>query len=99
VTVDGDPIPFVLLQQPNYELSVTGGRITLNADESFTDRLDVRENDAGTVTTDSEVGQGFYQLSGGALVLDYGGGSELTGAVSGTQITLIIEGFAFAFRK
>lgn len=49
-TARGDRLPAVVLEGPNYSLTIDAGSVTLNGDLTFSDSYSFTEYDAGTVT-------------------------------------------------
>lgn len=99
-TVDGDPLPYVVVQIGADRLEITGGRITLNADNTFSDRLEFRlVEDGETTDPDPETVTGTYQASGSSVTLTYPGGETSTVTVSGGTLTQSVEGITFVYRK
>ena len=49
-TARGDRLPAVVLEGPNYSLTIDAGSITLNGDLTFSDSYSFTEYDAGAVT-------------------------------------------------
>ena len=98
-TIDGDALPFVVAEIGEDRLEITGGRLTLNADNSFSDRLDFRLIEDGETTTDSETVTGTYEVSGSSVTLEYQGGEPSTVSVSGRTLTQTVEGITFVYRK
>ena len=103
-TLNGDELPAVLLQVgTTFLLEITAGSLTLNADQTCSITLTLRETEDGTVTTAPETAVCTYTLNSGAIALDLTGSDfqdTLGGVISGSTITITDdEGEVFVFKK
>lgn len=98
-TVNGEPLPAVLLEIENDRLEVTGGRITLNADNTFSDRFDVRITEDGVMSVNSETTFGTYETSGSNVDMRYDGGDFARASLSGSTLTQIYDGETYVYRR
>ena len=98
-TVDGDPLPFVFFEIGADRLEITGGRITLNADETFSDRIEFRIIEDGVTSDNSETVTGTWEANGTDLTLTYQNGAESTVTISARTLTQVVEGITFVYRK
>lgn len=88
-TINGRTLPFIVVQLLDYKLEVTAGSITLNADQTFSHRTTVREDDAGQVTTEVFLIVGTFSQTGNTLLFtDAAEGEQYTGVLSGNSITI-----------
>ena len=90
-TVNGANLPFTLVSTTTggatYKLEVTSASIKLSSNGTFEDDVTFREDDAGTVTTESFPDAGTYTLRGTSLSLRYSDGSTSGGSLSDGAIT------------
>lgn len=87
-TINGQNLPFTVINQPGHTLEVTADQYVLNADGTFNSTVSFRETENGTVTTSTDSYSGTWQRSGSTITLtsaDYGlesatfsGGNTLT---------------------
>lgn len=98
-TVNGQNLPFTLVQVGSDKLEVTGERLTVNADGTFSGRTDYRLTEAGKVTTETETWFGTYELRGTNVTFTDADGGTGAGAYINGAFTLSIEGFTFVYRK
>jgi hypothetical protein len=100
-SIEGDPVPAMLVQLPDYTFEITAGNLTLNADGSYTGSITWRENDDGAVDSDTDEDAGTWTRSNSAFsfvssVQDL----AFTGSLSGSTMTVIDEdGLTLVFRK
>ena len=98
-TVNGNNLPVVVLQVGSDRVEVTQGSITLNADNTFTDRTTFRVTESGTSTTDTEVIAGTYTRNNNAIQFSTDEGDTYSASLSGNTLTQTIEGFVLVYQK
>lgn len=91
-TVNGQPLPGVVYQEPGYKLEVVSATLTLNADASFTDSGTWRETNGTTVTTSSSTDVGTWTRNGNSFTLVYPAtGGTLAGTISGSSLSFVVN--------
>jgi hypothetical protein len=98
-TVDGAALPYILIQAGADRLEITGGRITLNPDNTFSDRTDYRLIEDGDTSTDSETYFGTYTVNGQFVALEYDDGEDTDLILDGATLTQNFEGLILVYRK
>jgi hypothetical protein len=100
-SVDGDPVPSMLTQDPGYSFEITSGSLTLDEDGSYAVSLDWRENVDGTLTSDTDEDFGAYTRTSDAFsFVSSVNGTTLTGSLSGSTMTVVDEDWiTYVFRK
>jgi hypothetical protein len=99
-TINGATLPFVLLQTgTTYRLEVLSGEITLNSNGTFTEEATVREDDNGTITTETQTVTGTYTQLNNAVSLRDTDGVTLTAAINGNTMTFIEDGVTLVYRR
>lgn len=98
-TLNGTNLPFVLVQVGNDKLEITQGSMTLNADNTFSDRATLRETVGGAVSTEQSTSTGTYSRNNNALSFTYSDGSVIAGSLSGGQLTIAQDGVVGVYRK
>ena len=103
-TVGGSPLP-VTIAAGSDQVVIQSGRITLNANNSFTEETTVQATIGGFIPVVQTVEcSGSYQLSGTSITLtglsgDYCEGGSETGTLSGNTLTVTLEGFSAVFTR
>lgn len=99
VTVDGDPIPFVVAQTGSDKLELTDGRLTLNGDGTCSVSITARRTQDGQTSTNTDGDTCTWTNNNNALTLTYSSGSSDVGSWSGDQISLTSDGHVFLFER
>lgn len=105
VSVDGKPLPVTVIDEPGYMLQVTQGSLTLNPGTTFVEELTSIETIDGTMgPLESVVCLGSYTRKGSTITLttpetDICFGQRVTGALSGTTITVDYGGTTIVYRR
>lgn len=100
VTVNGSPLPFVVVQVLNDKIEVTKGSVTLNADGTYSDRVTLRATEGGSTTTEEEASTGTYAMNGTSVsFIETSSGETYSGSLSGDDLTVIVEGFTAVYNK
>ena len=68
-TVEGQPLPYVLIQDEAGMLDITAGYMWLSSDMTFSRALTFRATVDGVVTTYTEYRTGTFRVSGSSLTL------------------------------
>ncbi|HEY2377725.1 MAG TPA: hypothetical protein VGH98_17260 [Gemmatimonadaceae bacterium] len=90
-TVNGSAVPAVVFQDASEKDELTGGNISLGANNTWTGLLSARVTDLTTseVFTGSAPASGSYTNSGGSITLTVAqDGSQLIGSVASGTLTL-----------
>ena len=98
-TIEGDPLPWVLLQVGADMIEVIAGSVTLNADRTCTDSITLRITQGGIVTSDPETDECTYTTDGQAVTLSYEDDTVSSGSIIGSTLTITDDGFVFIFRR
>jgi hypothetical protein len=98
-TVNGSPLPFVLIQVGSDKLEIVSARLTLNSDMTFGDRSTIRLTEAGQVTTEEDMSVGTYTRTGNTVVLRFSDGAQQALVINGRALSGTIEGFSFVYER
>jgi hypothetical protein len=97
-SINGQTLPLTVEDRPGFSRTVTSGRLELDNDATFVDRITYRVDDNGTITTPTDASEGTFTVSGRRLELTYNGtGSVLVGAFSGSTLTVTAGAATFTF--
>lgn len=88
-TVNGGTLPVVLFQNSTDKVEITAGSISLNADNSTTFSLTIRETSGGSVSTETETDVGTYSVTGNQVNFDYNS-FTFAAVVSGSTLSFAI---------
>lgn len=67
ISINGSPLPFVLVQIPGYSLRIMSSTLTLNTNNTFSAAVTYQETEAGQTVTVSETCTGTYSVSGNSV--------------------------------
>lgn len=100
--INGGPVPFRLAADGTRLLDMLSGRITLNADHTFTEVFTTRlsfVSGSPDPTETVDTSSGTWVLTASNVELTYPGEGILITAITGTQLHKNEGGFLFTFRK
>jgi len=97
-TVNGNGLPFTLGDNGVQKVEVTGGRITLSEDLTYSEIRGYRTTDNGLETTEDEEYEGTYTHVGTELLLTIEGVLYPL-SLSGGTITEWVEGFTIVWTR
>ena len=98
-SVNGSPLPYVVLQTSTSKSELMSDVITVTTTGSYTQLTTVRNTLNGQVTTQTGNGAGTFTLNGTALTFQASNGTSGTGTVSGTTFTLPLAGSSYLYKK
>lgn len=99
-TVNGDPLPYIVLQIGADKIEVLNETVTLLDGGTFTQQGSLRVTESGVVSVQSYVDAGSYVRTGTALAFEFNSdGSTGTGTISGNTITVGVSGLSLVYRK
>jgi len=99
-TVNGAPLPFVVLQIGSDRIEVLNETVMLSQGDTFTQQGSLRITQNGVVSIDSYAEAGAYTRSGTALNFVFSSdGTTGTGTLSGDTLTVGISGLSLVYRK
>ena len=99
-TVNGAPLPFVLLQVGADKLELTSDVITANSTGSFTQMTTLKTTEDGQVTTESIPDAGTYTQAGTAITFTFNSdGSTGTGTLTGNTVTVASQGYSLVYTR
>lgn len=95
----GAPIPATVAQVGVERLEITGGSVTLNADQTFSTSVGIRYTNGSSVTNDTVRNTGTYVKNNNAIQLNYSDGTQDAASLSGRTLTLTSQGTVFVFER
>jgi hypothetical protein len=101
-TVNGGNLPYTLIQIGQDKLEIIAGAISLNADNTFSDRITIRTTEGGIPDEEEFIAVGTYTVNGNTVTLtESGSGDRYSLAHSGNTLTQIEDEFdvTFVYRK
>jgi hypothetical protein len=98
-TVNGSKLPAVLVQLGADKLEITEASITLNADNSYTGQVTLRETEGGRTSTETSRESGTYTRNNNAITLSSDDGETQSASLSGRTLTMTLEGFVLVYKK
>ena len=105
VSVDGDPLPVTVVDEPGYTLEVHDGSMTLNANNSFVESLTLVETNDGVAAPGETIAcTGRYTRRGNTITLttpesDSCSGETAIGTLSGNTLTVDYSGTTVVFSR
>lgn len=99
-SVNGTNLPFVIAQTGQNKTELTGDVYSVLAGGAFTQVTTIRTTINGAVTNQTITDSGSYTQNGTAVTFFFASdGSSVTGAVSGSTITMADDGVSGIYRK
>lgn len=98
-TVNGDPVPAVVYQEPGYRLEVLNAAFTLEDDGSFSEAGIVRETINGQTSTRSSSSYGYYNYYNGEITFDDNSGRRYYGETDGVTLVIEDQGVRMVYRR
>ncbi len=86
--VNGEGLPYVVLEAGSSKLEITAGQLVLAVDRTFIQRTNTRTTTSGMVKTEVQQAEGAYALHGDSLALTYLDATTAPGKVNGNTITI-----------
>jgi hypothetical protein len=101
ISFNGDEPPVVVLEDEEGVLEITGGKVTLNADGTFTDETTLRNTLNGEVTTGTETGSGTYAKNGGIITftLANNAGIYSMSFTNNNKLTQVVGTATFVYQR
>ncbi len=99
-TINGQPLPFLYSQIGDDKVEFMDGTVTLNADKTFIDATTFRVTEQGVVTTEVDLGDGTWSLSGATVRFLLADGSSYSMTWNGTDtLTQVFDTFTLVYQK
>lgn len=99
-TVDGQALPFTVLDLGAYQAKLASAALDLKADGTYSFEFGIRIEDSGNIRSTSQSDAGVWSKSGNTVTLTSSEGSVArTGNVSGALMTLQSSTFVFGLTK
>jgi hypothetical protein len=99
-TVDGQALPFLVLDLGAYKAKLASATLNLKADKTYSFAFGIRIEDSGNVRTTSDDDAGTWSISNrGVTLVSNEGSFTRTGTVSGNTLTLESSTRVFVMRK
>ena len=99
-SVSGQSLPYVLEQDANRKVELTGESVTLLASGRQTMVTSFRVTDGGVVTTESIPASGNYTVNGSTLLLTFDNDTDTyTATVKDNTMTIEDIGLTFVYRR
>lgn len=99
-TVDGQALPFTVVDLGAYQAKLASATLTLQADGTYAFQFAIRIEDSGNIRSVSQTDGGVWNTSAGTVTLtSTQAGFTRTGAVSGGVMTLQSSTFVFGLAK
>ena len=99
-TINGSPMPFLVIGSGTNKSEVTGGNLTVSSGGSFTSTIAIRNTINGTVTTQAQADAGTYTTNGTAITFKLNSdGSLNTGSFTSNSLTISASGFSYIFTR
>ncbi len=98
-SVDGEAVPVIMSQVPNFKLEIMTGTITLNSDNTFKDSTDMRRTDGTVARIVTDVAQGSFVRTGDVIDLSSTRGEHYSMTVAERTLTQNLSGNILLYRK
>ena len=98
-TVDGEAVPVILTDIPNFKVEIMTGTIFLNADNTFTDSTEVRRTDGQVARIVTDVAHGSFVRTGDTIDLNSTRGEHYSMTIADRTLTQNLGGNILLYRK
>jgi hypothetical protein len=99
-TVNGQPLPFLFVDQPGLRVEVISDEYMLNANGTFTTTITLRETEDTVVTTTSDSYSGQWLIDGNNINLNsVEVGREQASFSNGNTLTFALVGVTLVYQK
>jgi len=99
-TINGESLPFVLVEVEEDMIEVLSGSVTLRNDQTFTDATTFRITEAGEVSTEEDIFSGTWVRTGNTIRFFVSTGETQTMTFDGeNRLTQVVEGFTLVYAK
>ena len=98
-TVDGEAVPVILTDIPNFKVELMTGTIFLNADNTFTDSTQIRRTDGQVARIVTDVAHGSFVRSGDIIDLSSTRGERYSMTIADRTLTQNLSGNILLYRK
>ena len=98
-TVDGQAVPVILTDIPNFKVEIMTGTIFLNADNTFTDSTEIRRTDGQVARIVTDVAHGSYVRTGPTIDLSSTRGEHYSMTLADRTLTQNLGGNILLYRK
>ena len=100
--VNGQPLPTRIVDTPEQQVDITGGRLQVRADGTYRESRDSRITDAAGTRTGTSFTEGTVHVSGGSVELREREGGRYPGTYDDGSITFTIPaggGISFSYEQ
>jgi hypothetical protein len=99
ISINGASLPAVQGQLGSIKTEIVSDALTLTANGTFTENAQVRLTTGSNVQTDSASETGTFTIDGSTINFVGASGTRRTATVSGSTMTITVEGNAWVLRK
>ena len=98
-TVDGEAVPVILTDIPNFKVEIMTGTIFLNADNTFTDSTEIRRTDGQVARIVTDVAHGSFVHNGATIDLNSTRGEHYSMTLADRTLTQNLGGNILLYRR
>jgi hypothetical protein len=98
-TVDGNPLPFVIIEVGTDKVEVTAAHINLNQDLTCSDSFTLVTTEDGIASTETETDICTYTTNNTGITVTFVGDDPFDGSIVGSQLTISDNGIVFIYQK
>ena len=98
-TINGQPLPFTLIEDGADRLELIAGTIVLRSNSTFTDSTTLRLTSGTTVETEPTVAAGTYSIDDGIITFTPDDSPPYTVTVSGSTLVQREQGLVLEYRR
>jgi uncharacterized lipoprotein YbaY len=97
VSIDGEPLPYVLSEVFDDKIEITAGHMQLNADLTCSGSLTIENTTEGQVTPNTQTNTCTWTLTGTAIDFEYPDAPPLPGSLFDRTLTVVSQGLVLVF--
>jgi hypothetical protein len=98
-SVDGEAVPVIMSEVPNFKLEIMTGTILLNNDNTFTDSTEMRRTDGQVARIVTDVAHGNFVRTGDVIDLSSTRGEHYSMTIAQRTLTQNLGGSILVYRK
>ena len=98
-SVDGQAVPAIMTDIPNFKVEIMTGTIFLNNDNTFTDSTEIRRTDGQVARIVTDVAHGSFVRTGDTIDLSSTRGEHYSMTIADRTLTQNLGGSVLLYRK
>jgi hypothetical protein len=98
-SVDGSPMPYVVLEEDDVKLEIVSGSLLLKEDFRFTTDWTMKLTAGDVSDTEHDINVGTFEQNGSELTFSFHNGPTFPGTINGRTVTVNDQGIVYVYVK